>query len=242
MSTITQSGPNMPDFTAPVSSIGRNKFIGVVGNMDNGTAKGNLTNGNANNNIGGTVFRAAGQSSNQFPVSAADAINTGSGGSAPQPTNSSQNPLTVQAQTLNRVTTESVTQTTPALVSSASAGNYLTFPKSTEEILLDKDTSSAVHSDLVVQRTQPANAYVGITNTLYNDGVNDLQVLAEEARVVNDTNPTTMGHVDGADNQNVPIIYPSGQQLYTITQREALPGGVAISPEIGETNVSGLGL
>lgn len=243
MSTITQSGPNQPDFTTPVSSIGRSRFIGIVGNMDNGTAKGTLTNGNANNNIGGTVFRAAGASSNQFPVQAADAINTGSGGSAPQPTNSSQNPLTVQAQTLNRVTTEQVQQTTPALVSNASAGNYVTFPQAVAEIELGTGSVNSTSSNLLIKNERPVQNYAGITDTLTMGNANDITLQADNTRVVNDTLPAIGGHVDGAAQgaNYVDKFIALGDNVQTPAMNE-LPGGVAISPEIGESNVSGLGL
>jgi hypothetical protein len=238
---VPQPSNTQPDITAPVSNNG-NRFNGIIGNMDNGTAKGPLTAGNANNNIGGTVYRAAGQSANQFPISPADQIDTGSGGSAPAITNSSQNPLTVQAQVLDRSLGESVVETTPALVSKSSAGNFLTFPKTTEVIELGNGTSSSVSSNLTIKNEQPANTYVGITDTIFNGNSNDLTVLAEERRIVVDTEATTKGHVDGADNLHFPVIYPSGQQLYTVTQREALPGGVVTSSEIGETNVDGIGI
>lgn len=233
---------NTPDFTTPVTN-NRSRFLGVVGNMDNGTAKGPLTGGNANNNIGGTVYRAAGQSSNQFPVSAADTVNTGSGGSAPAVTNSSNNPLTVQAQTLSRVNTEKVAETTPALVSKSSAGNFLTFPKTTETIELGTGSVNSTSSNLTLHRQQPANAYVGITDTLTNGNANDLDVLADERRVVRDTNATTDGRVDGkAQGANaVDKFIALGDNVQTKSMN-TLPGGVAISPEIGEGNVSGLGI
>ena len=184
---------NTPDVTEGVPLANRARFAGVTGNMDNGTAQGALSNGNANNNIGGVVYRAAGQSANQFPVSAADVESTGNGGSAPAITTSSNNPLTVQAQTLSRVNTETVAETTPALVSKSSAGNYVTFPSSTEEIALGTGSVNSTSSNLTISREQAANAYVGITDTLTFGNTNDLDVLAEERRVVVDTLPVVQG-------------------------------------------------
>lgn len=224
------------------------RYIGVAGNVYGGTALGEGNSGSANNSIGGTVYRAAGQSSNQFPVSPADAEANNNGGPSAVPSNTSSNPPTVQAEVLNDATSqeqrEAVAQTTPANVSAPAAGNYLTFPKTTETIELGTGSVNSTSSNLTINRQQPENAYVGITDTLFNGNSNDLEVLAEERRVVQGTNAETDGRVDGkAQGANSVDKFQSvnGANLMTEEMKE-LPGGVAISPEIGEENVSGLGI
>ncbi len=258
---------NMPDWTAPVRSSYR-QFAGITGNMDNGTAQGssanNLTNGNANNNIGGNVYRATGQSSNQFPVSPADVEYVGGGGSAPAPSQSSNNPPTVQAQTADRVNYEKPVEFTSDNVSEAAAGYYTQFPKSTENISLGQSSSTVgqtwfpgntnaivpsplgagVNTDatpMVAQspqivNEQNANAYVGISKSVDAYNSNDPNALTDEARVVKDTLPEIGGHIDGKAAYTQAYPFGSPDALYTTTQREALPGGVPVTPQIGQTN------
>lgn len=229
---------NQPDVTAPVSSVGRSRFLGVAGNLYGGTTQAgtdpngnqnNLGAGAANQPVGGVVYRPAGQSSNQFPVSPATTVNTNSG-SAPSLSTGSSNPANIQAQTEDRVSTEVVAQTTPALVSTPAAGSLINFPKTTETA--DFGSSSSVKSNVTLNRQQPANAYVGITATNANGNANDLEVLADERRVVQDTNVVIQGRIDGASNVNLAAVYPSGVQMYNPSDRE-LPGGVSDSSDIG---------
>ncbi len=212
---------NTPDITAPVS-LNRNRFVGVTGNMESGTAKGNLaTGGFTNNSLGGTVYNGAGTSSNSFPVNQSSVQATGDGGAGFNASNSSLNPKSIQDQVGSRVETEKVVEFTPALLSPASSGYNTIFPKSTETIELT--TTTAVKSNLEVKQQSSPNAYVGIT-TNRTDVVDDLTKLEAERAVVVDNKELV--RIDGAKALGDPNV------LYTESQREALPGGVSNSNQI----------
>ena len=234
---------NQPDITAPVSG-NRGRFIGVTGNLNGGTVAAgadpngfvnNLGNGSANNNIGGNVYRGAGQSSNQFPVSQASVEFVGGGGSAPQPQTNSNNPPSIQADTTDRVYTEVVAQTTPALVSTPASGPLVNFPKSNKTS--DFGSSSSVSSNIVLRTEKPTALSAGITVPQALSS-NDPGFLNQERIDVVDTNVVIQGRIDGKSNVNLAAVYPSGVQMYNPANR-LLPNKVVNSTEIGETNVSG---
>ncbi len=213
---------NTPDVTSPVPALNRSRFIGVTGNMDNGTAKGPLTAGNTNNSIGGIVFVAAGTTTNTFPNNQADLLKTQDGGASFQNTTSSSNPAFSQEQVADRIETEAVIQSTPALVNSAAAGDITVFPKTTETIELVN--TSSVSSNLEVKREEAENAYVGIT-TNKTFVVDELTRLAEMKQDVEDNG--TDNKIDGAAKIGDP------DALYTESQRNSLPGGHQSIVEVG---------
>lgn len=228
---------NQPDVTTPVSAAGRSRFIGVTGNLNGGTVAGNssnnLGNGSSNANIGGVVYRGAGQSSNQFPVSQASkepGAPTGGAGQAGS-NGSSTNPLSVQENVASRKATEVVAQTTFGNVNPIVTGSITNFPKSTETA--DFGSSSSLKSNVTLNREQPANVYVGI-NTPKQYSSNDPAKLIDDKRVVVDTNGITDGRIDGkaqgANSEDKFIVLGDNVQTKTMN---TLPGGVDQSQKIG---------
>jgi len=211
------------------------RYIGVAGNPFGGTAKGEDAGGTANNNVGGTVYRPAGQSANQFPVSEAVTTNVDSGGSAPAVTISSQNPTSIQDEVPKDVASlderDAVSPSTDALVSSPANGQTVNFPKTTKT----KDMGSSVNvgSNLELTSPQLDNAYVGITDNNAYVQNDDLVRLAEMERVVdNNENKKVDGAAQGANSTDKYNGGANGDQVRT-DEITTLPGGVPESQEVG---------
>lgn len=205
------------------------RYIGVTGNVFGGTAKGVTAGGTANNSIGGTVFRPAGQSSHQFPVSAANTINTGSGGSAPATQISSNNPLIPQAEVLKDSSSQeqrnAVAQTTSSNISSPANGEQINFPTTTKTISYSK-----VNGYSTVANQSTDSAYVGITNNK-TFVVDELTRISEMERVAdNNTNKKVDGAAQGANHKDK--FSALGDNVQTKSMN-TLPNGVDQSQKIG---------
>jgi len=211
------------------------RYIGVAGNVFGGTAKGPNAGGGANNNVGGTVYRPAGQSSNQFPVSAAVTTNLDSGGSAPAVQTSSNYPPVPQAQVASDAASlderDAVTQSTDALISAPAGGPLVKFPVTTKT----KDMGSSVNvgSNLELQSPQLDNAYVGITDGNSVINTDDLERLAQmEIDTDNNSNKKIDGAAQGANSTDKYNGGVNGDQVRT-DSITTLPGGVPESQEVG---------
>ena len=187
------------------------RFTGVTGN---------LVPGATNANVGGVVYRATGQSSNQFPVSAAS-MEYANGGSAPSPTTSSNSPAAMQENVASRVKTQVVAQSSYSNIAGKGMGELTSYPRTTEVIDFSK-----VNGSSTIVREQNTNAYVGITeNKTFI--VNELTRFADmRTKMLNDGQAS---EIDGAAKIGDPNV------LYTTTQREL---SVSNSNKLGETSTS----
>lgn len=242
MAKITTTGNlTQPDITTKVSPASLR--VGVTGNILGGTASSNNVSnassavilggaGASNANIGGVVYRAAGQSSNQFPVSAATKEpGAPTGGAGQAGSNGSTNPVNIQEQVASRKATEAVTPSMLNNIAGPGVGELVKFPKTTETA--DFGSSSSIKSNISLNREQASNAYVGITTPKAYSS-QDPAKLADDKRVVADTNGVTGGREDGAAQgaNSVDKFVALGDNVQTQSMN-TLPGGVDQSQKIG---------
>ena len=227
MATITTKGGVNPDITTKVSpAAGR---IGTTGNLLGGTAN---QGGGSNANVGGVVYRGAGQSSNQFPVSqATQEPGAPTGGAGQAGSSGSTNPLNIQEQVASRKATENYTQSTSANISGPGQGEFIKFPNTTKTA--DFGSSSNIKSNVTLNNEQPANVYVGIT-TPKQYSSQDPAKLVDDKRVVSDTNGVTSGRQDGAaQGANAEDKFIALGDNVQTKSMNTLPGGVDQSQKIG---------
>jgi len=244
MATITTTGNlTQPDVTTPVSPAALRG--GITGNINGGTASSNNVGnassavilggaGSSNANVGGVVYRGAGQSSNQFPVSEATlqpgAPTGGAGQSYAASDGSSTNPASIQEDVTSRIATEKVAQTTLANISSPAGGELINFPKTTETASFG--SSSSIASNVTLNNQQNANAYVGITEnkTFVVDELTRLAAMRTD--VINSGEDEKVdGAAQGANSEDK-FQSVNGENLMTPSVT-VLPGGVPQSQLIG---------
>jgi len=193
---------NTPDITAPVSR-GRNASIGTV--MNFGTAQSGEQGsgaGTINNSKGGVVDNGVASFQNAAKNSAY-MNKEGNGGASKATSTSSQNIVSIQADTTNDIASEYVVRSTSGSVNAGAAGNYASLPRSDKAVDMPVVDPGAVRTNnaSLVGQTYQDNPHFG-ENLSAGSTTNAERIVANRIEVENNPNKKIDGKKPLGDTTN----------------------------------------